>query len=35
MGVFVLDQTITPIQTLGVGLVMTAMIGFAVQKKAQ
>jgi drug/metabolite transporter (DMT)-like permease len=34
MGVFILDQTITPIQTLGVCLVMAAMIGFAVQKKA-
>ena len=33
MGVFILDQTISPIQTLGVGLVVVAMVGFAVQKR--
>ena len=34
MGVLFLDQTITAIQTVGVCLVLTAMVGFAIQKKA-
>ena len=33
MGVFILDQTISVIQTLGVGLVLMAMVGFAIQKR--
>ena len=33
MGVFILDQTITSVQTLGVCLVLTAMVGFAIQKR--
>lgn len=33
LGFFILDQTISPIQTLGVGLVLVAMVGFAMQKR--
>ena len=33
MGALILDQTITPIQMLGVVLVLMAMVGFAIQKR--
>ena len=33
LGVLILDQTISPIQTVGVGLVLVAMVGFAMQKR--
>jgi drug/metabolite transporter (DMT)-like permease len=33
MGIFILDQTIRPVQTLGVVLVFIAMVGFALQKR--
>ena len=33
LGVFILDQTISTIQTVGVGLVLVAMVGFAMQKR--
>ncbi len=34
MGFFILDQAISPMQVLGVFVVLTAMVGFAVQKRA-
>ncbi|NBS02335.1 MAG: hypothetical protein EBS72_09385 [Rhizobiales bacterium] len=33
MGFFILDQAISPMQIVGVFVVLTAMVGFAIQKR--